>query len=192
MGSPLSPIVANLYMEHFERIALDSSPLQPKLWLRYVDDTFGIWPHGQSTLQPFLEHLNSTRTSIQFTMEEEQDEQIAFLDMLVKRTDDRISTTVHRKRTHTDRYLNYHSHHHPRVMMGDIKCLRDRASKICDPPHQHNEFQHLYETFRANGFPSDDITSALSDSKCNRLQQSTPMDHAHEEGEQVKYSACHT
>ena len=66
--SPLSPIVANLYMEHFEKIVLESNPLQPKLWLRYVNDTFVIkfWPHGQSTLRPLLEHLNSMHTSIQF------------------------------------------------------------------------------------------------------------------------------
>ena len=45
MGSPLSPIIANIYMEHFEKIAVDTSSLQPMFWCRYVDDTFVIWPH---------------------------------------------------------------------------------------------------------------------------------------------------
>ena len=39
MGSPLSPIIANTYMENFEKIVVDTSSLQPKLWRRYVDDT---------------------------------------------------------------------------------------------------------------------------------------------------------
>ena len=39
MGSPLSPVVANLFMEYFESKALNSSKLLPKLWKRYVDDT---------------------------------------------------------------------------------------------------------------------------------------------------------
>ena len=40
MGSPLSPVLANIYMEYFEEMALGSTSLKPSMWLRYVDDTF--------------------------------------------------------------------------------------------------------------------------------------------------------
>ena len=40
MGSPISPIVANLCMERFEVRALQSSPNPPSAWKRFVDDTF--------------------------------------------------------------------------------------------------------------------------------------------------------
>ena len=40
IGSPISPIVANLYMENFETRALQSSPNPPLWWKRFVDDTF--------------------------------------------------------------------------------------------------------------------------------------------------------
>jgi hypothetical protein len=42
----LSPIISNIYMEHFEKLALGSAQCKPLLSLRYVDDTFVVWPHG--------------------------------------------------------------------------------------------------------------------------------------------------
>ena len=53
MGSPLSPIVANLFMEAFEDRALKSAVLQPRMWVRYVDDTFVLWPHKEDELDTF-------------------------------------------------------------------------------------------------------------------------------------------
>ena len=77
MGSPLSPIVANLYMEHLEQIALQTASLSPRLWLRYVDDTFVIWLHGQEELEHFHEHLNMQHQNIKFTVEVEEDNKLS-------------------------------------------------------------------------------------------------------------------
>ena len=41
MGSPLSPVVANLYMEAFEK-TLEAALWKPAFWVRYVDDVFAI------------------------------------------------------------------------------------------------------------------------------------------------------
>ena len=51
MGSPLSPVIANLYLESLKETAIQSAPSKPKLWVRYVDDMFVIWPHGPDRLQ---------------------------------------------------------------------------------------------------------------------------------------------
>ena len=58
MGSPLSPVLANIYIEYFEEMTLGSTSLKPLMWLRYVDDTFVPWPH-QEDVQKLLDHVNS-------------------------------------------------------------------------------------------------------------------------------------
>jgi len=54
MGSSLSPVVANILIEHFESLALSNFHLKPKCWFCFVDDTLVIWPHGHSNLILFF------------------------------------------------------------------------------------------------------------------------------------------
>ena len=119
---------STLYMECFEKLAIDTTPLKPKMWKRYVDDTFVVWEHGlEYDLTSFLEHLNSLRPNIQCTCEVEEGGKLPFLDVQLVRNGSSLETSVYRKTTHTDRYLHYNSHHHPRVKVGIVKTLKDRA-----------------------------------------------------------------
>ena len=64
MGSPLSPVIANFFMEDLEKSAIAQAPHKPMCWFRYVDDTFVIWPHGKQKLEEFLNHLNGIHKNI--------------------------------------------------------------------------------------------------------------------------------
>jgi hypothetical protein len=131
MGSSLSPIVSNIFMGHFEKLALDLAQHEPSVWLWYADATFVVWPHGPSRLQDFLSHLNSLRPSNQFTIEIESGSAIAFFDVLVVREETTLATKVYRKPTHTGQYLSFNSNHPPHVKRGLIQSLHNRASTIC-------------------------------------------------------------
>ena len=158
MGSPLSPVVANFFMESFEKSALDTAPLKPKLWLRYVDDTFVIWSHGRNELERFLNHLNSRHPNIKFTMETELEGKLPFLDVLViKKPTGELGHTVYRKATHTDRYLNANSNHHPAQKRTVIKTLLNRANKIAEPEYLGQELDHLKTVLVANGYDMSEI-----------------------------------
>ena len=75
MATP-SPIVANIYMEAFEKQALETSLKKPNLWVRYMDDIIVTWPHEHLAVDEFLSHLNSQHSAIQFTIEKEIDQNI--------------------------------------------------------------------------------------------------------------------
>ena len=47
MGSPLSPVLANVYMEYFEEMRSSSTSLKLSMWLRYVDDIPYLAPTGR-------------------------------------------------------------------------------------------------------------------------------------------------
>jgi len=89
MGCPVSPLVANMYMEHLEEKLQSTAPLElkPKLWKRYVDGILEVIKKGSvKKITKFLNSLDATG-SIKFTYEVEQDGKLPFLDILLERTD---------------------------------------------------------------------------------------------------------
>ena len=168
IGSPLSPIVANIYMESFEEQAIETATDKPTLWLRYVGDTYVHCDYGREALDKFLIHLNSRRPNITFTMEIETDDKLPFLDVPMIRDNETqtLRTEVFRKPTHTDRYLHYRSYHHHSIKQGIIRTLTHRCHSICkDEVSRKAEQQHLNQVFKSNGYPTRFIDRA------NRSQQ---------------------
>ena len=143
MRSPLSPVMANLYMEEFEKKALATSTLKPGFWFRYVDDTLSSWAHGLENLHRFLEHINSLHPSIKFTLEmQKEDKTIPFLDVLLIQKDGSLGHRVYRKPTHTDRYLHYNSFHHPSIKNLVCKTFINRAKTICEVDNIEGVLEH--------------------------------------------------
>ena len=69
MGSPCSPVVANIYMEYFKHLALGPEcPIPIKELKSYVDNIFSIIPKGKH--DTILNCLNSIDPHIKFTVEQ--------------------------------------------------------------------------------------------------------------------------
>ena len=132
MGSPVSPIVANPYMEYLEQEALSTAPHPSRFWCRFVDDTFAV--HKEVNKQGFLQHINIIDPAIKFTVEDnKKDGSISFLDTIVK-PNGSLSITANRKPMHTDQYLQWDSHHHLSAIFSVINTLSHRAKTVCSKP----------------------------------------------------------
>nr|VZH91330.1 unnamed protein product [Spirometra erinaceieuropaei] len=83
MGSPILGLIAEAVLQRLELLVFRHN--RPKFWARYVDDTFVVIERGRG--MEFKEHLNAIFLDIQFTMEEEENNQLAFLDVFVCRKD---------------------------------------------------------------------------------------------------------
>ena len=131
MGSPISPIIANIYMEAFETKAISTAPQPPSLWRRFVDATFVVIQKTQKA--EFIKHINSIDSKIKFTSEDcHSDGSMPFLDILViPRSDGTLNMTVYRKPTLTDLYLQWDSHHNIAAKYIVVNTLHHRAMAVC-------------------------------------------------------------
>ena len=134
MGSPVSAVIAErLIMQEVEGIAITTSPVDLKWWKRYIDDSNSCLK--RSCVQSFHDHLNSINPCIQFTIELPttvgDNDVISFLDTeVVVRPCGNVVVAVHRKATHTDKYLSFDSHNPKQHKATVVKTLFDRADKI--------------------------------------------------------------
>ncbi|BHF84152.1 hypothetical protein SprV_0902730200 [Sparganum proliferum] len=103
IGSPISGYLAEAVLQELETRIFQS--YMPKIWMRYVDDTFVILPrHVKET---FKRTLDSIFSQIQFTMEEEKDGGLSFLHVQVSRQENgALQTGVFQKATDTAKILH--------------------------------------------------------------------------------------
>ena len=146
-------------MDEFEckasEIAITQHVPTPKLHLRYVDDCLEIHKNNDTDLQDYLAFLNGIHKNITFTFEKEINGCLPFLDVLLTREANtgHIRTSVFRKPTHTDAYVNQRSNQSIRVKKGIIKGQLIRARRICkDPVSWQKEYEHIENVFIKNGY----------------------------------------
>jgi hypothetical protein len=80
IGSFLSLVVATVFIEQFETLALNTWHIKRKCSFRFFDYTFVVWSHGHPSLISFFDHINSIFPHIQFTMEIQKDNSLPFLE----------------------------------------------------------------------------------------------------------------
>nr|VZI31837.1 unnamed protein product [Spirometra erinaceieuropaei] len=157
--APISGFIAEAALQRLESLVFQHH--RPKFWARYVDDTFVVIERDQ--LLTFKEHLNAVFPDIQFTMEEEENNQLAFLDVLVCRKDcGGLKTKVFRKATNTMQVLSFNSNHPISHKRSCVRTLYRRVETHCSEPEDKiAELQYLRRVFKANGYPGNFVNRCI-------------------------------
>ena len=110
MGSPLAPVLANIFMGFHESKWLNECNLhKPKFYLRYVDDILAAFDNEEDSLN-FLNFLNNRHPNIKFTIEKQNNHSIAFLDVFISGINNQnLTLQTHYKSTYTGLLLNFRS-----------------------------------------------------------------------------------
>ncbi|BHF75013.1 hypothetical protein SprV_0501810600 [Sparganum proliferum] len=168
MGSPISGLIAEAVLQRLESLVFRHH--RPQFWVRYVDDTFVVFERDQVLTSK--EHFNAIFPDIQFTMEEEENNQLAFLDVPVCRKDcGGIKTEVFRKATNTTWILNFNSNHpisHKRIC---VRALYRRVETHCsEMGDKVAELQYLRRVMTANCYPRNLVSYCIG----KRQQRQNP------------------
>ena len=156
MGSPLGPVLANLFMSHNEGSWIENyKGVKPFYYRRYVDDIFCIFS-TEVDAKHFLSYLNLQHKNIRFTFESENEGKLSFLDVLIFKKNDKFETPLFRKTTFTGLLTNFVSYIPLDYKLGLIKTLIHRCFQICSTWQLfHTEIVNIKNILTKNCFPPD-------------------------------------
>ncbi|XP_075167800.1 uncharacterized protein LOC142239953 [Haematobia irritans] len=165
IGSPASPIVADIVMEELLDDVFKNIP-KPPILTKYVDDIFAIIK--ASVVDETLKALNSYNRQIQFTKELEQDNKLPYLDVVIHGQGNQLRLNWYQKPTASGRLLNFYSKHNKRIIINTATNFIRRIFNISDPEfHSENE-DKIERILQDNNFPQRTIFQLLSKVKANQ------------------------
>ena len=160
MGSPLGPLMANVFLYHLEeKLKLDD--MVPEFYKRFVDDTLSKMPNTIAATE-FLARLNNLHPNLSFTMELPVDNKISFVGMEIRRDGSKVETQVYRKSTNTGLLLHFNSYTDKRYKEGLLKTMIHRGYALSSTTEAFDqECSRLRSTFTRLDYPIGLIDSTI-------------------------------
>ena len=99
MGSPLSPILANIVLQDLEQEIITANNIISSFYFRYVDDI--VLAVHKEKVEGVLELFNSYHERLRFTVDFGDENGINFLDVKLMRQERRIIFDIYKKPTNS-------------------------------------------------------------------------------------------
>lgn len=172
MGKRFSPAYANIYMADWETSVFQKCPKLPLIYLRYLDDIWGIWTHSEAEFETFVGILNQHHESINLKPVLHQTE-INFLDTTVFKGPEfestgKLDVKVFFKETDSHALLHKSSFHPKHTFRGILRSQLLRFRRICTRSTNRREATRiLFKALRNRGYSRSFLrnTAKLSHSK---------------------------
>jgi hypothetical protein len=171
-------------MHNLETKFLATVDKSPALWVRYIDDVFGVWLHDVESLKQFHHSLNEFHPTIKFSLEHTDDTpSISFLDTSVSLTKDgTITTELYVKPTHS-RILLHHNSAHPRATKEAVAFSQtNRALRVSNTTAGSNRGLEKIAQMLENAYPTETIERSKKKAIQRNRTQQQPKEKIHRDG----------
>ena len=153
MGSPLGPALASDCPNDFKSV----------FYRCYIDDIFVLFSSPDHA-DDFREYLSSKHPNIKFSIEEEEDGRLSFLDINILRENDKFATNFYSKKTFSRVYTNFKNFLPETYKIGLIKSLLFRCFSLCsDFIKFHHEIDKLKSILCKNSYPRDLVDKSIKE-----------------------------
>ena len=162
MGRKYAPSAANIYFRSFDNKAINDFHIKPKLYSRFLDDIFGVWPGTREELIQYQQFLNNLIPGIKVTFTV-RDWVIEFLDTRVYKSIDSsgkctLQTKVYCKPTDTHQLLHRSSNHPTHTFQGIAKSQFIRFKRISSTRQDYFQAATMLVTDLTNrGYNQDNL-----------------------------------
>ncbi|XP_044756971.1 uncharacterized protein LOC123315370 [Coccinella septempunctata] len=163
MGAPASTSFANLVMNDLFDFVYEKLGFHILMMLLYVDDTLMLIPAVMR--QTIIDLFNSYHPNIKFTVEDENENKITFLDLSITREDDNLTTSWYTKAISSNRIINYYSNHSNTQKVNTAISLMYRALSLSDSKFRDESTQRVCDILRENNYPKYVIRRVVNKTK---------------------------
>lgn len=166
MGSPLSPILADIVMEDLLDSIVQKLDFKIKLIVKYVDDLFFIIP--EETLTHIHNLLNDYHEKLQFTVEKQKNGSLAFLDTRISVLNDKLMIDWYQKEMASGRLLNFFSNHPKYQVVNTARNFIRRVLGISSNIYHSKNKDLILKILKDNQFPEKTILRLINDFYFNK------------------------
>lgn len=159
MGSPLSGLLSDIFLNNLEKTILTPNNPNILLWRRYVDDILIIWNNKNiDSIHSFHSTINKLHKNINFTIELENDKKLNFLDLTLINNANQITFNIYRKPTQTDTVIPKNSYHHKTHKTAAFRAFINRYYNTpLSEMDKEKELHIIHKIAENNGYNKSDI-----------------------------------